>query len=60
LNNRPHPTLSSEERALTFPASLEKPSAGLIGQPFEQTKSVAGEILSPRERTQVRASVKTK
>ena len=44
----------------SFPRILEIPSIGLVGNPFELTKSVIGKILSPGERIQVRASVKTK
>ena len=36
---------------------MAEPSTGLVGHPFEQTESVTAKILSPGERTQVRASV---
>jgi hypothetical protein len=54
FNVLPHPGLLPKEKENRSPR-LWKTSGGIGRRAFEQTENVTGEILSPGERTQVRA-----
>jgi hypothetical protein len=56
----PSPNPLPKERAFTLAASLEKSSGGTGRMTIREISSGQGELLSPGERTQVRAGQKLK